>query len=132
MSSDMSEPLLLRWTCAAGDQPNMIKQAVEVHPEPDRVRRLMSMGAVKVYAWGNEEGDVTAMIKPLVPLELAEAHGLTKMPNRVQSWRGASQLKGPSTGLDLALVTIGPIELELCRALERDVPLGRSNRGATP
>jgi hypothetical protein len=99
--------LLLKWTCSGADPdeagrlqftgeltervydyadrpPNMVITAVECHPEMERVARLMDMAAIQVFATELGDGDVSAFIKPLVDLDMAERHGIKKMPNRVQ------------------------------------------------
>jgi hypothetical protein len=99
--------LLLKWTCSGADpdeagrlqvtgeltervhdyadrRDNIVITAIECHPEPERVARLMDMAAIRVFANELADGDVSAWINPLVDLDMAERYGVKRMPNRVQ------------------------------------------------
>jgi hypothetical protein len=96
--------LLLHWTCSGADPEeaarlqvtgelservfdyadadNIVEVAIDHHPEPERVRRLMGM--VNIYATELGDGDVQAWIEPLMDVALVERHGITGLPSKVR------------------------------------------------
>jgi hypothetical protein len=103
--------LVLKWTCSGADPAeagrldaqgelrervhdfadadqrdgwNLVLEAVSCHPEPDRVHRLMAMNVVYVGAWELADGDVVGSITPRIDVTLAEARGITRMPNALR------------------------------------------------